>query len=33
MPLKDLVSPNAVMPALKANSKKQALQELAEKAA
>ena len=33
MLLKDLVSPNAVMPALKANSKKQALQELAEKAA
>lgn len=33
MPLNDLVTPNAVVPALKANSKKQALQELAEKAA
>jgi PTS system nitrogen regulatory IIA component len=33
MPLTDLVSPNAVIPALKANSKKQALQEIAAKAA
>jgi PTS system nitrogen regulatory IIA component len=33
MPLTDLVSPNAVIPALKANNKKQALQEIAAKAA
>lgn len=33
MPLTDLVSPTAVIPALKANSKKQALQEIAAKAA
>ena len=33
MPLNDLVAPNAVLPALKVNSKKQALQELAAKAA
>jgi PTS system nitrogen regulatory IIA component len=33
MHLTDLVAPNAVMPALKVNSKKQALQELAAKAA
>ena len=33
MPLTDLVSPNAVIPALKASSKKQALQEIAAKAA
>src|ERR1700722_3379663 len=33
MPLADLVAPNAVIPALKVNSKKQALQELAAKAA
>jgi nitrogen PTS system EIIA component len=33
MLLTDLVAPNAVMPALKVNSKKQALQELAAKAA
>jgi PTS system nitrogen regulatory IIA component len=33
MPLTDLVAPNAVMPALKVISKKQALQELAAKAA
>jgi PTS system nitrogen regulatory IIA component len=33
MPLTDLVSPNAVIPALKVNSKKQAIQELAAKAA
>ena len=33
MPLSDLIAPNAVMPALKANSKKQVLQELAAKAA
>jgi nitrogen PTS system EIIA component len=33
MPLNDLVAPNAVIPALKVNSKKQALQELAAKAA
>jgi PTS system nitrogen regulatory IIA component len=31
--LSDLLSPNAVLPALKANSKKQALQEIADKAA
>ena len=33
MPLDDLVTPSAVVASLKANSKKQALQELAEKAA
>src|SRR5260370_8444205 len=33
MPLNDLVAPNAVLPALKVNSKKQAIQELAAKAA
>ena len=33
MPLTDLVAPDAVLPALKANSKKQVLQELATKAA
>ena len=33
MPLTDLVAPNAVIPALKVTSKKQALQELAAKAA
>ncbi|ALK08312.1 PTS IIA-like nitrogen regulatory protein PtsN [Blastochloris viridis] len=33
MPLSDLVAPNAVWPALRVNSKKQALQELAERAA
>ena len=33
MPLTDLVAPNAVIPALNANSKKQILQELAAKAA
>ena len=33
MPLTDLVSPNAVIPALKVNGKKQALQEIAAKAA
>src|SRR6201997_3465151 len=33
MPLTDLVVPNAVIPALKVNGKKQALQELAAKAA
>jgi PTS system nitrogen regulatory IIA component len=33
MPLADLVAPNAVIPALRVNSKKQALQELAAKAA
>jgi nitrogen PTS system EIIA component len=33
MPLADLVAPNAILPALKANGKKQALQELAAKAA
>jgi PTS system nitrogen regulatory IIA component len=33
MPLSDLIAPNAVLPALKANSKKQVLQELAAKAA
>jgi PTS system nitrogen regulatory IIA component len=32
MPLTDLVAPNAVIPALKINSKKQAIQELAAKA-
>jgi nitrogen PTS system EIIA component len=33
MPLTDLVAPNAIIPALKANSKKQVIQELAAKAA
>ena len=33
MPLNDLVAPNAVMPALKVNNKKQAIAELAAKAA
>lgn len=33
MPLTDLVSPNAVIPALKANNKKQAIQELSARAA
>src|ERR1700744_4169714 len=33
MPLADLVAPNAIVPALKVNSKKQALQELAARAA
>jgi PTS system nitrogen regulatory IIA component len=33
MPLADLVLPNAIIPALKVNSKKQALQELAARAA
>src|SRR6266496_3028800 len=33
MPLADLVAPNAILPALKVNGKKQALQELAAKAA
>jgi PTS system nitrogen regulatory IIA component len=33
MPLTDLVAPNAVIPALKVNGKKQAMQELAAKAA
>jgi PTS system nitrogen regulatory IIA component len=33
MPLTDLVAPNAVIPALKVNGKKQAIQELAAKAA
>jgi nitrogen PTS system EIIA component len=33
MPLTDLVAPNAVIPALKVNTKKQALQELATRAA
>ena len=33
MPLNDLVTPNAVMPALKVNNKKQAIAELAAKAA
>ena len=33
MPLTDLVAPNAVIPALKINSKKQAIQELAARAA
>ena len=30
MPLTDLVAPNAIIPALKVNGKKQALQEIAE---
>jgi PTS system nitrogen regulatory IIA component len=33
MPLTDLVAPNAIIPALKVNGKKQAMQELAAKAA
>jgi PTS system nitrogen regulatory IIA component len=33
MPISDLVAPNAIIPALKVNSKKQTLQELAAKAA
>ena len=33
MPLTDLVAPNAIVPALKVNGKKQAIQELAAKAA
>jgi PTS system nitrogen regulatory IIA component len=33
MPLNDLVAPQAIVPALKVNNKKQALQELAERAA
>ena len=33
MPLTDLVAPNAILPALRANNKKQMLQELAAKAA
>ena len=33
MPPPDLVSPNAIIPALKVNGKKQALQEIAAKAA
>src|SRR5580693_8356811 len=33
MPLADLVAPNAIIPSLKVNGKKQALQELAAKAA
>lgn len=33
MPLTDLVAPNAILPALKVNNKKQALQELAARAA
>src|SRR5213076_2004310 len=33
MPLTDLVAPNAIIPALKVNGKKQALQEIAAKAA
>ncbi len=33
MPLNDLLAPEAVIPALKVNSKKQAIQELAERAA
>ncbi|WP_040618836.1 PTS IIA-like nitrogen regulatory protein PtsN [Rhodovulum sp. PH10] len=33
MPLNDLIAPQAVIPALKVNTKKQALQELAERAA
>ena len=32
MPLIDLVAPNAILPALKINNKKQALQELAKRA-
>jgi PTS system nitrogen regulatory IIA component len=33
MPLNDIVAPNAIVPALKVNNKKQALQELARRAA
>src|SRR6266404_5294967 len=33
MPLNDLVAPNAILPAFKVNSKKQAIQELAAKSA
>src|SRR5687767_14439569 len=33
MPLTDLVAPNAILPALRANNKKQVIQELAAKAA
>ena len=33
MPLTDIVAPNAIVPALKVNNKKQALQELARRAA
>ena len=33
MPLNDLVAPNAILPALKVNSKKQVLQEIAARAA
>ena len=33
MPLNDLISPEGILPALRANTKKQALQELSEKAA
>ena len=33
MPLTDLVAPNAIIPALKVNNKKQVLQELAARAA
>jgi PTS system nitrogen regulatory IIA component len=33
MPLTDLIAPNAILPALKVNNKKQALQELAARAA
>ena len=33
MPLIDLVAPNAILPALKVNNKKQALQEIAARAA
>ncbi|HXW40573.1 MAG TPA: PTS IIA-like nitrogen regulatory protein PtsN [Xanthobacteraceae bacterium] len=33
MPLNDLIAPNAILPTLKVNSKKQVLQELAERAA
>jgi nitrogen PTS system EIIA component len=33
MPLIDLVAPNAILPALKVNNKKQVLQELAARAA
>jgi nitrogen PTS system EIIA component len=33
MPLQDLISPDAILPSLRANTKKQALQELSEKAA
>ncbi len=33
MPLNDLIAPNAILPALKVNSKKQAIQEIAARAA